>query len=448
MMPDMLTLPAQEVPVRGDHDVVVCGGGHAGIAAAVAAARLGAGTLLVERLASLGGMATGAFVSAYCDSHGGPVFDELLARMDAMGLVRHHYDPERHNPPGRYGFHGEMFKALALEMVREAGVKVLFNATVDGALTEDGAVRGVLASCKGDRIALRCRVAVDATADGDLAAAAGAQFMKGDPEDGRLQHVNFHYMLEGVDHGRLKRDMPPEEQLLRLIRQAHAEGRLRPPGGVFRPRPDTFPYHPPEGELVLSSWEIEKVDASDAQHVSETLTQCQLAALQVVRFCREHLPGCEQARIGRLPEMLGTRESRRILGRYVLTKDDVLAGRKFDDGIARAWFFCDLHDSPPGKTIPFPLEFVIANRPPRGEWYEIPYRCLLPVEVRGLLVAGRCISSDRPAQGSLRIMPTCMFTGAAAGTAAALAAAGGIAPHDVDASEVRARVQRRALSCR
>lgn len=439
MTPDMLTVPAQDVPVRGDHDVVVCGGGHAGIAAAVAAARLGARTLLVERLASLGGMATGAFVSAYCDSHGGPVFDELLARMDAMGLVRRHYDPERHNPPGRHGFHGEMFKALALEMVRGAGVEVLFNATVDGAFLEGGAVKGVWASCKGERIALRCRVAVDATADGDLAAAAGAEFMKGDPEDGRLQHVNFHFILEGVDTGRIKQELP-EDELLRLIRQANTQGRLSPPAGVFRPRPDTFPYHPPESVFLPANWEIEKVDASDAAQVSETLAQCQLAALQVVRFCREHLPGCEHARIGRLPEMLGTRESRRIIGEYVLTKDDVLAGRKFDDGIAKAWFFCDLHDSPPGESIPFPLEFVIANRPPPGEWYEIPYRCLLPAEVRGLLVAGRCISSDRPAQGSLRIMPTCMFTGAAAGTAAALAVAGGIAPHELDARQVRARV--------
>ena len=138
---------------------------------------------------------------------------------------------------------------------------------------------------------------------------------------------------------------------------------------------------------------------------------------------------------------MGTRESRRIIGTYVLTKEDVLNARKFEDGISRACFFMDLHDSPPGiTTSQFTKQFVKANRPPAGDWYEIPYRCLVPKSVKGFLTAGRCISSDREANGSLRVMPTCMFTGEAAGTAAAMAIAEGLLPHELDGRRVRKKM--------
>jgi hypothetical protein len=223
-----------------------------------------------------------------------------------------------------------------------------------------------------------------------------------------------------------------------MVNRAHREGRLHPPEGVYRPVAESFPYHLPEGQWALAKWEIEGVDPTDPVAVSHTLTECQLAALEVVLFCREHLPGFEGCRIARFPSLLGTRESRRIVGEYVLTGEDVLAGRKFADGIASAYFFMDLHDSPPGiTTAQFTNEYVMANRPPKGDWYEIPYRCLVPAQVQGLLVAGRCISSDREANGSLRVMPTCMFTGEAAGTGAAIAISEGMLPHEVDGRWVR-----------
>ena len=331
-------------------------------------------------------------------------------------------------------FHTETLKAVMLRMVREAGAEVLFNALVIGAWRPEDAVEGVVLANRAGRALVRAKAVVDATADADVVAFAGAEFMKGDPEDGRLQHVNFKWQPEGGPESK-----EVDETLVARMREAVANGELHPPEGVFRPNASTFPFHGPENALCLSAWEIEKVDPSDPVAVSRTLVQGQRAALELVEFMRAHAPGWEGLRIGRFPAQLGTRESRRVLGRYVVTREDVLAGSKFEDGVAECCFFIDFHDSPPGRTIPYTLEYKRANTPPEGEVYEIPYRALLPKDTPGLLVAGRCISGDRSAQASLRGMPTCMYTGTAAGVAAALAAAEGVRPHEVDPKRVRAK---------
>ncbi|MBT4816849.1 MAG: FAD-dependent oxidoreductase, partial [Lentisphaerae bacterium] len=198
--------------------------------------------------------------------------------------------------------------------------------------------------------------------------------------------------------------------------------------------------HASSGQLVVTGWEIDGVDPSDPAEVSRCLCECQLAALEVLAFCREHVPGYEHCRIERLPSLLGTRESRRIVGEYILTGDDVVAGRKFADGIARCCFFVDLHDSPPGISIPFPMDYKRATMPPPDDWYEIPYRCLIPSGVSGLLVAGRCISCDRPAQGSMRLQPTCMYLGEAAGIGAGIAVSENRPPEQADGPAVRREI--------
>ncbi|MBM4085716.1 MAG: FAD-dependent oxidoreductase [Planctomycetes bacterium] len=437
-MCETVPVPTQKVPVSGEYDVVVCGGGPAGIGAAIGSARGGARTLLVEQLASLGGMATGAFVGAWMDSPGGPVFNELCDQMLQLGAATRHYDPVRHHKPGRVKFHTETHKAVALKMVRDAGVDMLLCTTAEGAWMHGDRVGGVFVANKAGRSLLKAKVVIDATADGDIAASAGAEFLKGDPDDGRLQHVSFDAHMEGADLDRYERERPSPERLMELATQAREKGRLHLPKGLFIPSPDTFPFR--EGSWTpVCRWELADVDPTDPKAVSDALVECQLIAFEVVQFCRQNLPGFEKCQIGRFPQLLGTRESRRIVGRYVLTGEDVVRAAKFDDGIARACFFIDLHDSPPHPGIPFSIEYVIAHRPAYGDWYEIPYRCLVPKRVQGLLVAGRCISCDRPAQGSLRVMPTCMFTGEAAGIAAAMAVADGVLPHEIDGRRVRER---------
>ena len=431
----------EHLPVLGEYDVIVCGGGPAGIGAAIAAGRGGARTLLIERLSYVGGIGTGTGINTWCDTQGGSIFDELEERIAGLGKARRHFDPKGHlYRKGRVSLHGETVKAVALRMMKEAGAEVIFGTTAAGARVENGHIRGVIAANKGGLSLAKARVVIDATADADIAASAGAEFLIGDPEDGRLMHVNFMFKLGGMDGERFKREKPSDEAIIELIRDAHRNGELHAPKGVFRPGPECFPYHMPEKALVLNYWEIEKVDASDPLAVSATLAECQVIALEVVEFCRKNLPGYEQCEIARIWDVLGTRESRRIIGRYTLTREDVLAGRKFEDGVAQACFFIDFHDSPPGRTIPYDIEFKKQNTPPEGDWYEIPYRCLLPEKVSGLLVAGRCISADRSAIASLRVMPTCMYLGQAAGTAAAMATAQGIALHEVNGGELKQRV--------
>jgi len=434
---ERMSIPTQDISVIGDYDVVVCGAGPAGIGATVDAARSGARTLLIEYLAHVGGMATSANTMSWCDTPGGPVFDELVERLKRIGAAEINYMPERYHRPGRVRFHAETVKITALDMILESGAKILFCTVAESAWMNEGKVSGVFISNKAGRSAIKASVVIDATGDGDIASSAGAQFHKGDPEDGRLQHVNFRFSMEGINAKEFKQDGPPEEVLLEMIKVAQKEGKIRPPRGLFSPAAETFPYDLVNHRMNHGYWEIQGVDSTDPLAVSETLCDCHQAAMDMMRFYREQLPGYEKCRVGKLPTVLGVRESRRILGHYLLTRRDVLDARKFEDGVARASFWIDFHDSPPGHTLPYSLDYVKATRPAEGDWYEIPYRCLVPKEVSGILVAGRCISCDRDAQASLRVMPTCFFTGAAAGRAAAISVSQGILPHELDGQQVR-----------
>ncbi len=420
------------VPGTDHYDVLVCGGGPAGVGAAVAAARLGARVLLVEMQGRLGGVV--ASVPYYCDAPGGPVFDELIAKLFDIGAAELRVDRERFNPPGRYACNPGAAAQILLEMTREAGADLLLGTIAERAWLEDDAVAGALVVNKAGRSLVRARVVVDCTADADLAARAGAPFLQGDAEDGRIQHGSFRWGVEGIERDR----MPPAGELEALCRAAVAAGELRQPDAVFGLEPDCFPFWRESGRLWLGGWELQNVDPTDPLQTTEALAQCQLVALQIVRFLRARVPGCESCRMTSAGAFVA-RESRRIVGRYTLTREDVLSAAKFADGLVPAWYFTDLHDPPPGYE-PHTVEYVLANRPPEGEWYEIPYRCLLPERPAGLLVAGRCVSADRLAHGSLRVMPTCLFLGQAAGTAAARAVEAGAAPAELDGGALKAEL--------
>lgn len=422
------------------YDVLVCGSGPAGVGAAVAAGRGGARVLLIERLGHLGGMHTSAGVVNWCDTPGGPVFDELFARMQKLDAAHYRMDPEKFIAPGRAHLDTELSKSIMMQMVLEARVEVLLMTVCDQVrFTQSGCELDILN--KSGRQTLRARVIIDATGDGDIAAAAGASFMQGDPQDGRIQHCNFRVWYEGVEGEAARRDFPDQETLLRLLVEAQANGEITPPEHLFQPQAKAFPFNERTGQLQLSNWEFELPDSLDTRMQSKVLAQCQVAAMQMLAFCRKHLPHYQDMRLVKLPSVLGVRESRRMRGRYLLTKADVLAGRKFDDGIARGQFFMDLHDSPPGASIPHSPEHIKSHRPADGDWYEIPYRCLQPEGIERLLVAGRCISTDRDAHGSTRAMTTCMSTGTAAGAAAALAVKRNLALQEVEAKDIRAAVE-------
>lgn len=424
----------QNVPVAGEWEVIVCGGGPAGIGAAIAAARLGMNTLVVEALQHLGGLATN--LGTMCDTPGGPIYDELMDRLMELDSAWYRDNRERYYPPGRTSYRPQMFKAMAAEMVDEAGVDVLFGTIAEGAWVEDGTLRGVFLANKAGRSLALGKVIIDCTADGDVAAQAGAAFVVGAPDDGRIQHCNFHSRIGGVDSERFKAEGPDEAEFERICREAVAAGEVTPPDAIFGIDPEAFPWSEEQGRIIMR-WELQHVDPTDPWRTSEVLMQCQRAALDIARMLRKRVPGYENCVVDFIDTVLGTRESRRIEGLYTVTGEDVLAGSKFEDGAVPAWFWIDLHDPAPGLSTPYSLEFVQANRPKPGDWYEIPYRCQVPPEIDGLLVAGRCISCDHPAQGSLRVIPTCVYLGEAAGTAAAWAIEEGVQPREVDGARLK-----------
>ncbi len=423
-------------------DVIVAGGGPAGTGAALAAARNGAKTLLIERIGHLGGVHTGAGVVTFCESWGGATLDELTARVTKLGGVKWHYNPARQVGPGRPDIDTELAKVVALQMLMEAGVQVLFLTFAHKLIVENGAAVGVEIINKSGPQSLYATTIIDATADADLAASAGVPFVVGDPEDGRVQHCNFRVWFSGIDSETYKANKPSDEQLLAWIKEAHASGMITVPENVFQPQKEHFPYNRNWKSFQLTAWELENVSALDEFAMSKALAQCTVAALGVMEFARKYLPGHEKIEMRKLPSVMGVRESRRIQGKATLTSDDVIAGRKFEDGIAAGWFYMDLHDSPPGDTFPHTTEHVWATRPARGDWFEVPFRCLIPPGIKNLLVVGRSISADRHAMGASRVMAVCMCTGYAAGTAAAWALKEGTTPDLIDGARLKANVMK------
>ncbi|MFW6438305.1 MAG: FAD-dependent oxidoreductase [Armatimonadota bacterium] len=426
----------EQLPIVGEWDVIVCGGGPAGIGAAIAAAAEGVSTLLVEAQQHLGGLASS--LATMCDTPGGPIYDEIMRMLEGLDAAYYLDNRERYYPPGRMRYRPNMFKAVAMGMADRAGVDMLLGTVAHGAwVGEDtNAVRGVFLANKSGRSLARAKIVIDCTADADIAAGAGAAFEVGAEEDGRIQHCNFRWRLGGIDAERFAAEGPDSDALREICREAVAARKITPPDAIFGIDPGVFPFSDEAGG-ISTAWELQHVDPADPWQTTEAQVQCQRAALEIVRMLREHVPGYERCEIAGIPPVLGTRESRRIVGLHTVTGEDVLAGTKFEDGAVPAWFWLDLHDPEPGTSIPYSLEYVQANRPKPGDWYEIPYRCQVPRDLDGLLVAGRCISCDHAAQGSLRVMPTAMYLGEAAGTAAGWAVNGEIEPREVDGRRLK-----------
>ena len=377
---------AREIPVAREVDVVVAGGGPAGIAAAVAAARQGASTLLVERYGYLGGMMTGSWVTMVLGMGDGErqvirgIAQEFRDRLAPLGGC---------SPVGKCGGYkvdAEMFQWLAITMLEEAGAQILLHSLVCGAAVESNCVRGLIVESKSGRQAILAKVAVDATADGDLAHLAGARCEKA------THDVSLRMSLAGVDQEKVKafQDENPQRFDELIGRAKELAGGVMP--GTIRHVPD--------------------VDVTDASALTAIEIELRKAAWAGVFFLRENVPGYEDARLANTAPQLGVRESRRIVGQYTLTDEDILASRRFPDSIGRSGVHMDgykLYDVP-------------------GIEYDIPYRCLVPESVDGLLASGRCVSTGHEAHNTLRILATCILTGQAAGVAAALAASCGVQP--------------------
>ncbi len=416
-MPDTVTRPEEpDVPVLHDVDVIVVGGGPGGIGAAVAAARLGAATLLCEQYGFLGGMATAGLVNPFMPNQldGKPfdsgIFQEWCDRMGKMGGLA---------KDGRT-FCQETAKLAAEKLCLDAGVNLLYHVQLDRPLVEEREIDCVTMLGKSGLTAHRARIYVDATGDADLAARAGCTFELGRAEDGLTQPMTTGFDLAGVDIER----MPDGETINRLYDQAREEGRLK------CPRHNVLLFRSVEDDRIhFNTTRIIGHDATDTLSLSEAEIEGRRQVLDYVEFLRRDVAGFEGARLHAVAVTIGVRESRRVRGHAYLTRADFENASKFPDGICRVNYEIDIH-SPTGGGSEH------AQLPP-GEWYEIPYGCLVPLDCDNLLVAGRPISVDHAVHSSMRVMPPACTVGQACGTAAAMALSQGCTPAEVEGREVR-----------
>lgn len=435
MMSEVM-VQAQRVPVQAEGDVLVCGGGAAGVACAVAAARRGARVALLERWPMVGGMATAGLVTCFHRRDREKIVilglcGETVERLDRRGWIRVHVKDERAHETE--WFEPEGMKVVWHEMLREAGVRVFCGIAAGEPIIEEGALRGVLADTKRGRRAFTARHVVDATGDGDVAAKAGAPFDFGRAEDGRVQGMTMMYALCGVDDIRRKAVSREERQAIRAeMRALAAEGKL----------PAFNPGFDPCG--CPNRWWANMCAMAGNPLDEEELT-CRTAEARervwrFLEFFRRRVPGYENATVEQTAASMGIRESRRIRGLRTLTREMVLGAAKQPDAVGHGVWMIDVHD-PLGSGYTTWSDRNERTMVPEGQSYHIPLGMCLNERHANLLVVGRPASSTHEAHASVRVMSHGMVMGQGAGTAVALALQGGCAPAQVDLARLQSALR-------
>ncbi|MGZ5848130.1 MAG: FAD-dependent oxidoreductase [Ramlibacter sp.] len=437
-MTKTLTEPARQTEIYGEYDVVVLGGGPAGMAAAVAAAKAGRSTLLVERYGFLGGMGTAAGVTNFCGLHANVhgeirrvvhgVATELLERIDRLGGLN--------APHALFGktvaqaYDTAAYKIAADEMMAAAGVQLLFHALAAGVVMDSPhRIGALLVETKSGRRAILGRAFVDGSGDGDLAAWAGVPFEKGDGH-GNMLYPSTMFRLNGIDPERAGRAW---ETIPGLMLRAEAEGRYRFPRKTPIVRPQKSGIEWRVNLTQLANADGNAMDGTDADELTqaEVLGRRQIAG--VAGFLRE-VPGFERSYIVDIAPQVGIRETRRMQGLYQLTESDVLGCANFDDTIGVNGWPLELH-------LKGDVEFRWPKIPESRGFNQLPYRMVVPHGIENLWITGRCASMTHEAQSAARVTGACFVMGQAAGTAADLALAGGRAAQDIGIAALQARLE-------
>jgi len=417
-----------KIPVAGTADVIICGGGPAGFGAAIAAARNGVNALLIEKYGFLGGMATAGLVGPFMSCYTGEqriirgIFEELVNSLVQAGAavdpkyVRAEtgysgFVPEEEHHAHVTPFDPEYLKYEMMEMALKAGVHLLFHSLVVGVIQDDDRIQGVVVENKSGRQVYMAKILIDTTGDGDVAFYAGVPYEKGRPLDGLLQSASIMFRLGGVNFEGVEQYMQknPEDVYFRSLTR---HPKLK--NEYISTRDDIlFFFLPRKGEVIVNCTRVLNIDGTNVNDLTRGEIEGRQQAMTLLRFFQRYLPGFSNSYLLDMGAQIGIRETRRILGRYLLTKDDLLSYREFPDRIARAAYMVDIHNptGPGWEAIPIR----------EGKSYTIPYSSLLPKTPSNLLVAGRCISATHVAQSAIRVMPICMAIGQAAGTAAGIA---------------------------
>ncbi len=451
---------ARKLPVVGDYDVVVAGGGMAGFGAAVAAARKGCKTLLIERATCLGGLATIGLVPIPMDIQYG-ISREMLDNLNAVnGHWHRNTDPEKH-------------KRVLDQMLLNSGSDLLLDSFVVDTIMEGDTLRGVIVESKSGREAILGKRFVDCTGDADLAYFSGAECFSGRPEDGKHQACSIDFRLGGVDYGKyLNSELKKNDPIwIELIKNAVADGTLpymienhvnwitHVPGR---------PQHCGQDEICFCISHSRNCDPLSARDLTRMYLEGREQAEIHAAFIKKCIPGFENSFLIDTATLLGVRESRRIVGEYVLKTLDFARGNRFEDAITSTNHHFDLHNPDGPGNIKWAKEIIdgkvcyVSSTGHPGSWEppcgyanmtdgwgrtgddrvfkktpsDIPYRSLLPVKVENLLAAGRCLSSEFMAQAAARLIMTCLNMGQAAGTAMALSLKQNVSPRKVDRAEL------------
>jgi ribulose 1,5-bisphosphate synthetase/thiazole synthase len=470
-------------------EVVVAGGGTAGFAAAIAAARAGAKVTLLEQLSYLGGTMTGGLVPGIVSMRHQPWRDEeTLVQLESLysgeqvvrGIAQEmvdrligcggSYSLRDGEAPVRVLFDPELMKWVVDQMVREAGVKILYHTKVTGVRKEENRITGVVTDTGN---VIPAEVVIDCTGDGHVANFAGAPWEQGENNDPTyVQPITLYFLMGGVDLdktiayiNRTKDDfseayvrklnelyekrMPVTVLAINSIREkAAAEGKYPIPFGTttLNPRAHTSISRPVfrggkvRYDITMHNVDMAyRVDATNIETLSEAIGSMRDFTVRTANYFREYVPGYEDSYLLQIADIVGVRETRRVVGDYTLTGSDVLEAKRFDDAIGFCGATVDVHNVEGGKD----LTRMSAIR--EGKSYQVPYRMLLPQGVDNLLVAGRCVSADRVACGSIRQQAGCLVTGQGAGIAAALASKQKTSPRNVPYAHLRAELENQGV---
>lgn len=411
----------KSIPVVGYHDILIAGAGTAGICAAVAAARMGAKVGLVERYGCIGGNLSVGHVGPILGMVGkGTMRDEVVTMLgvphnDMIGEVGVAHDTE-------------LAKRVLANFVHHENITVYLQTAVSDVVMNGNTITGMIISGKEGLRVLYGKVIIDCTGDGDIAWLAGTDVQKG-REDGLMQPVTLEFTIGNVDEsnaivciGDVDDVQFNGERFLDYCKRCADNGEIPAQLAAVRLHRTVYP-----GERRVNTTQINKVDSTktDDLFVAEVELRNQIEI--VTNFLRTHLPGYEKCVVTSSGTTLGVRESRRVIGEYIMTRDDVVSGKRFDDVVVhKAEFIVDIHNPVGAGQAENSIQYSIL--------YDIPYRSFVPLHIDGLLTAGRCISGTHEAHASYRIMSVCMAMGQAIGTAAALCAQMNTIPRELDVS--------------
>lgn len=422
---------ARNIPIVEEDDVIVCGGGPAGVAAALASAQSGAKTRLLEVNGCVGGVWTAGALTLIIDAQNKPgIMREILQNLEERGASNTLQN-------GSVAYDTEKTKLLLEDLLLDAGVKIQLHTRVVGAATDiDNRLSVIVTESKSGRQAWRAKSFIDCSGDGDLAAQAGCGYEFGQKGTGLTQPMSLMVLLTGVTtegiakfirgDAEIQKLGNPKKNLLAEFQRAGVDPSYGGPT-IFRVRDGLY--------AMMANHEYGTL-AIDAAHVTDATLQARREIHKLVNSLKSLGGPWTNLEIVATAEHIGTREGRRILGRYQLTGEDLKKGARFDDGICRVRFGIDVHSTNPGKTK------AIEKKPFKSKPYDIPLRALIARDVTGLMMAGRCISGDFIAHSSYRVTGNAVAMGEAAGVASAIAATTRKLPHEVPFSLVSNQLEK------